>query len=48
MSFVGSENISDSSLWHDRELGIVLVAPGLVNQVAGVIQTDLSAGRRWR
>jgi cardiolipin synthase A/B len=47
-AFVGSENISDSSLWHDRELGIVLTAPALVDQVSAVIATDLSAGRRWR
>jgi cardiolipin synthase A/B len=47
-AFVGSENISDSSLWHDRELGVVLVAPALVDRVADVIRTDLDAGRNWR
>jgi cardiolipin synthase A/B len=47
-AFVGSENISDSSLLHDRELGVVLVAPRLVAQVASVVARDVSDGQRWR
>jgi cardiolipin synthase len=46
--FVGSENLADSSLLHDRELGVVLVAPRLVDQIATVISSDLSDGQRWR
>jgi phosphatidylserine/phosphatidylglycerophosphate/cardiolipin synthase-like enzyme len=46
-AFVGSENLSDASLQHDRELGIVLVAPGPVDQVAAVVAGDVSAGRPW-
>jgi phosphatidylserine/phosphatidylglycerophosphate/cardiolipin synthase-like enzyme len=46
-AFVGSENLSDASLLHDRELGIVLVAPHLVAQVAATIRADLSAGQPW-
>jgi cardiolipin synthase len=47
-AFVGSENLSDASLRHDRELGIVLVAPGLVRQVAAVVASDVRDGQRWR
>jgi cardiolipin synthase len=46
-AFVGSENLSDASLLRDRELGIVLVGPALVRQVAGVIDADLSVGQPW-
>jgi cardiolipin synthase len=46
--FVGSENLADSSLLHDRELGVVLVAPSLVDQVAAVIRSDVSDGQPWR
>jgi phosphatidylserine/phosphatidylglycerophosphate/cardiolipin synthase-like enzyme len=46
-AFVGSENLSDASLLHDRELGVVLVAPDLVAQVAATIRADLSAGQPW-
>jgi cardiolipin synthase len=46
--FVGSENLADSSLLHDRELGVVLVAPSRVDRVAAVIRSDLSDGQRWR
>jgi phosphatidylserine/phosphatidylglycerophosphate/cardiolipin synthase-like enzyme len=45
--FVGSENLSDSSLLHDRELGIVLVTPGLVDQVAATVGTDVRSGQPW-
>jgi len=47
-AFVGSENLSDASLLHDRELGIVLTAARLVEQVASTIAGDVSDGRRWR
>jgi len=47
-AFVGSENLSDASLLHDRELGIVLVAPRLVTQVGAIVASDLSACQRWR
>jgi phosphatidylserine/phosphatidylglycerophosphate/cardiolipin synthase-like enzyme len=43
-AFVGSENLSDSSLRRDRELGIVLLRPRLVSQVDQVIAADLAAG----
>jgi phosphatidylserine/phosphatidylglycerophosphate/cardiolipin synthase-like enzyme len=46
-AFVGSENLSDASLLHDRELGVVLVAPRLVDQVAATIGSDLSVGQPW-
>ena len=46
--FVGSENLSNASLLHDRELGVVLVAPRLVDQVAAVVGRDVSDGQRWR
>lgn len=46
-AFVGSENISDASLLHDRELGVVLVAPSLVHQVAAVVASDVSDGQLW-
>jgi phosphatidylserine/phosphatidylglycerophosphate/cardiolipin synthase-like enzyme len=45
---IGSQNLSDASLRHDRELGIVLLAPALVNRVANLINADVSAGQRWR
>jgi cardiolipin synthase A/B len=47
-AFVGSENLADTSLLHDRELGLVLVAPALVDAVAAVIGRDVSGGRPWQ
>lgn len=47
-AFAGSENLSDASLLHDRELGVVLVAPSLVGRIAATIAADASAGRPWR
>jgi cardiolipin synthase A/B len=47
-AFVGSENLADSSLLRDRELGVALVAPRLVDRVAAVISSDVSAGQPWR
>lgn len=45
--FVGSENLSAASLLRDRELGVVLVAPSLVDRVATVVSSDLRDGQRW-
>ncbi len=47
-AFVGSENLSDASLLHDRELGVVLVAPALVDRVDHVIAADIADGSPWR
>jgi phosphatidylserine/phosphatidylglycerophosphate/cardiolipin synthase-like enzyme len=45
--FVGSENLSDTSLLHDRELGIVLVAPLLVSRLAALVDSDVTDGEPW-
>jgi cardiolipin synthase len=47
-AFIGSENLSNASLLHDRELGVVLVAPRLVGEVAAIVAGDVSDGRQWR
>jgi phosphatidylserine/phosphatidylglycerophosphate/cardiolipin synthase-like enzyme len=47
-AFVGSENFSDASLLHDRELGLVLLSPDLVDQVAATIGADLRSGQPWQ
>jgi cardiolipin synthase A/B len=47
-AFVGSENLSDASLLRDRELGVVLVAPRLVGQLAAIVAADVSDGQQWR
>ncbi|HVV77499.1 MAG TPA: phospholipase D-like domain-containing protein [Mycobacteriales bacterium] len=47
IAFVGSENLADASLLHDRELGIVLMLPRLVQRVAGVIASDERDGTAW-
>jgi phosphatidylserine/phosphatidylglycerophosphate/cardiolipin synthase-like enzyme len=47
VAFVGSENLTDASLLHDRELGVVLLDPANVRRVATVIATDLAAGAVW-
>jgi phosphatidylserine/phosphatidylglycerophosphate/cardiolipin synthase-like enzyme len=47
-AFVGSENLSDMSLLRDRELGIVLLHPALVAQVAATIAADVRSGQLWR
>jgi cardiolipin synthase len=46
-AFVGSENLSDASLLHDRELGLVLVEPKLVSRLAAVVDSDVSDGEPW-
>jgi phosphatidylserine/phosphatidylglycerophosphate/cardiolipin synthase-like enzyme len=48
IAFVGSENLSDASLLHDRELGLVLLSPVLVSRLAAVVGSDLSAARTYR
>jgi phosphatidylserine/phosphatidylglycerophosphate/cardiolipin synthase-like enzyme len=45
--FVGSENLSDTSLLHDRELGIVLVAPSLVSRLGALVDRDVADGEPW-
>jgi phosphatidylserine/phosphatidylglycerophosphate/cardiolipin synthase-like enzyme len=47
VAFVGSENLTDASLLHDRELGVVLLDPANVRRVATVIATDFYAGAVW-
>ncbi len=46
-AFVGSENLSDASLLHDRELGIALLAPHMVQRVAALIGTDFRDASSW-
>jgi phosphatidylserine/phosphatidylglycerophosphate/cardiolipin synthase-like enzyme len=46
-AFVGSENLSDASLFHDRELGIVLVAPRLVGRLGALVVGDAGEGQPW-
>lgn len=48
MAFVGSENLSDASLFSDRELGIVLLGRPLVDQVARVVDSDFRSGTPTR
>jgi phosphatidylserine/phosphatidylglycerophosphate/cardiolipin synthase-like enzyme len=45
---VGSQNISTTSLQHDRELGIVLLQPRLVGELAALVATDAAAGEPWQ
>jgi phosphatidylserine/phosphatidylglycerophosphate/cardiolipin synthase-like enzyme len=44
---VGSQNLADTSLLSDRELGIVLLSPALVERVAAVVAGDFRDGRSW-
>lgn len=46
-AFVGSENLSDASLLHDRELGVILLRPAMVQRVAGLIGSDLRDASSW-
>jgi cardiolipin synthase len=46
-AFMGSENLSDASLLHDRELGIVLVAPQLVSRLGALVNGDVVDGEPW-
>lgn len=47
-ALIGSENISTASLYHDRELGIVLMAPTLVQRLSAIVSADGVAGTPWR
>jgi phosphatidylserine/phosphatidylglycerophosphate/cardiolipin synthase-like enzyme len=47
LAFVGSENLTDASLLHDRELGLVVFAATLVGRVAATIADDVASGSRW-
>lgn len=47
IAFVGSENLADASLLHDRELGVVLLQAQLVRRVANLIGSDSRDGRSW-
>lgn len=47
-AFVGSENLSDASLFHDRELGVVLVNPALVGRLGALVEGDLREGQPWQ
>ncbi|HEX3707202.1 MAG TPA: phospholipase D-like domain-containing protein [Mycobacteriales bacterium] len=47
IGFVGSENLSDASLLHDRELGLVLLDTASVRRIATVIASDLADGNVW-
>jgi cardiolipin synthase A/B len=46
-ALVGSQNLADTSLLSDRELGVVLLSPALVERVATVVASDVSDGRPW-
>jgi phosphatidylserine/phosphatidylglycerophosphate/cardiolipin synthase-like enzyme len=46
-ALVGSQNLADTSLLSDRELGVVLLSPAVVGQVAAVVASDLRDGRSW-
>jgi phosphatidylserine/phosphatidylglycerophosphate/cardiolipin synthase-like enzyme len=47
IAFVGSENLADASLLHDRELGVVLLQPRIVRRIAQLIGSDLRDGNPW-
>jgi phosphatidylserine/phosphatidylglycerophosphate/cardiolipin synthase-like enzyme len=47
-AFVGSENFSIASLVHNRELGIITSAPGIVQGLAGTIRSDFAGGLPWQ
>jgi phosphatidylserine/phosphatidylglycerophosphate/cardiolipin synthase-like enzyme len=47
VAFVGSENLTDASLLHNRELGVVLMQPRLVQRVSEVIGSDLRDAAAW-
>jgi phosphatidylserine/phosphatidylglycerophosphate/cardiolipin synthase-like enzyme len=46
-ALVGSQNLADTSLLSDRELGVVLLSPDLVGRVATVVASDVRDGRTW-
>lgn len=46
--FAGSENLTNSSLNLNRELGIVLVGGPAAARLASTVASDLQAGKPWR
>jgi phosphatidylserine/phosphatidylglycerophosphate/cardiolipin synthase-like enzyme len=46
-ALVGSQNLSDTSLDEDRELGVVLTAPPLVSTIGRLVEHDMSLGTAW-
>ena len=46
-ALIGSQNLADASLDHDRELGVVLVEPALVDRSARLVRADASLGEPW-
>jgi phosphatidylserine/phosphatidylglycerophosphate/cardiolipin synthase-like enzyme len=42
--FLGSENLSSTSLERDRELGITVTTPSIVSSVIGTFGRDFAAG----
>jgi phosphatidylserine/phosphatidylglycerophosphate/cardiolipin synthase-like enzyme len=46
-AFVGSQNLSATSLDHNRELGLVTRDPVLIKRLATAINADAVAARRW-
>ena len=47
-AFVGSQNLSATSLERDRELGLVTLTPSLVERLSRLVRDDAAAGRAWR
>ena len=46
-AYLGSQNLSVASLTRNRELGVVLTAPGQVAALATVLSADAARGERW-
>ena len=45
--FVGSENFSTASLTRNRELGLTLTDPAILQSLAAAITSDLNGGTAW-
>lgn len=46
-AYLGSQNLSVASLTRNRELGVVLTAPGQVAALSAVLSADAARGERW-
>jgi phosphatidylserine/phosphatidylglycerophosphate/cardiolipin synthase-like enzyme len=46
-AFVGSENFSSTSLNSNRELGIILTTPVILDSIASTFATDFARGKHW-
>jgi phosphatidylserine/phosphatidylglycerophosphate/cardiolipin synthase-like enzyme len=46
-AFAGSENLSDNSLNHNRELGLIVGDSGVVSGVESTISTDFAGGTKF-